>query len=66
MSSENSTINQEKNREQREQIVSEAEKNLSDLISWIDVLTDLPQDQEIKETTDGLIKKLQTSLRELR
>lgn len=50
----------------REQIVNEAETNLSSLISWIDVLKNSPDDPKNQEMVDNLVKKLETNLRELR
>ncbi|MBI2068932.1 MAG: hypothetical protein HYT67_02450 [Candidatus Yanofskybacteria bacterium] len=63
MKFENPTQNQEKT---REQIVSEAETNLSNLITWIDVLKNSPDDPRNQETVDELIKKVEANLRELR
>lgn len=56
---------QEKERT-REQIVNEAETNLSNLISWVDVLKNSPDNPKNQERVDDLVKKLEANLRELR
>lgn len=50
----------------RSDIAQEAMQKLSDLVSWIDVLKNNPEDPKNQDMVDGLIKKIERNLQELK
>ena len=50
----------------RSEIAQEAMQKLADLVSWIDVLKNNPEDSKNQETVDNLIRQIERNLQELK
>mgnify|MGYP001558342254 CR=1 FL=1 len=50
----------------RSEIAQDAMQKLSDLVSWIDVLKNNPEDPKNQDVVDNLIRQIERNLQELK